>query len=54
MSNYTVYITDKFTKIPLGCYYVKALTKWGAKRKVYKEILGKDTTMLLVASKVKK
>ena len=51
MNKYTVYIADKFTKFPLGAVTVTALTKWGAKRKVWKDICNKDDTYIVVASR---
>lgn len=54
MNKYTVYIADKFTKFPLGAVTVAALTKWGAKRKVWKDICNKDDTYIVVASKLGK
>lgn len=53
MRMYRVYIADKFTKWPLAHYDVKAWTKWGAKRKVFKHVCEKDTSYILTASRIK-
>jgi hypothetical protein len=49
MRLYRVYIADKFTKWPLAYHDVKAWTRWGAKRKIFKWIREKDTSYLLIA-----
>lgn len=52
MRMYRVYIADKFTKWPLAYHDVKAWTKTGAKRKIFKHVCEGDTSYILVASKV--
>lgn len=47
MRLYRVWVADKFTRIPLAYYDVHALTKCGAKRKVFKSVCQKDTGYLL-------
>lgn len=52
MRLYRVWIADKFTKWPLVYHDVKACTKWGAKRKIFKWVCEKDTSYILTAVKV--
>ena len=51
MKIYKVYVVDRFTKWPLSVYKVKAFTRWGAKRKAFKEICQKDKNYLIIVSK---
>lgn len=54
MRLYRVCVWDKYTQWPLEDYYdVKAWTKRGAKRKVFKHIYKGDTSYLLEASRIK-
>ena len=46
---YRVYVADKFTKIPLAYYDVRAWTKGSAKRKIFKEVCSKDDGYLVTA-----
>jgi hypothetical protein len=48
MRLYRVYISDRFTKIPLSYVDIKALTKHGAKRKVFNTVCKKDTSYILI------
>lgn len=50
---YRVYITDKFTRFPLAYYDVRAITKRRAKTKIFKQVLKKDKSYLLIVSKIK-
>lgn len=50
MRNYKVWIVDKFTGIPLAYHIVRAWTKRGAKRWIYKTVLEGDTTYILRAT----
>lgn len=54
MRMYRVWIADKFTKWPLAYYDVKAWTKKGAKRKIFKNVCERDTSYILVAKLVNK
>lgn len=47
MRLYRVYISDRFTKMPLGYIDMKALTKHGAKRRVFNTVCQKDTSYIL-------
>ena len=49
---YRVYIADKFTRMPLAYHDVKAWTKCGAKRKIFKYVCEYDTSYILVAKPV--
>lgn len=51
MKIYKVYVADKFTKWPLFVCNIKALTRWGAKRKAFREVCQKDKTYLIIVSK---
>ena len=53
MRTYRVYIADKFTRIPLGYYDVRAITKRRAKTEIFKQVLKKDKSYLLIVSKMK-
>lgn len=46
MRKYKVYIADKFTRMPLGTYEVKAFSKRHAANIVYKKVCQKDKTYL--------
>jgi hypothetical protein len=50
---YRVYIADKFTRFPLAYYDVRAITKRRAKTKIFKQVLKKDKSYLLIVSKMK-
>lgn len=50
MRNYKVWIVDKFTGIPLAYHIVRAWTKRGAKRWIFKTVLEGDTTYILRAT----
>lgn len=54
MRMYRVWIADKFTKWPLAYHDVKAWTKRGAKRKIFKLVCEKDTSYTLTAVAVTK
>ena len=54
MRMYRVWIADKFTKWPLAYHDVKAWTKRGAKRKIFKRVCEGDTSYILVAKLVNK
>ena len=49
MKLYRVWIVDKLTRIPVARCDVKAWTKFGAKRRIFKELCEKDTSYCLVA-----
>lgn len=51
---YRVWIADKFTKRPLAYHDVKAWTKAGAKRKIFKYVCESDTSYILMAKPVNK
>lgn len=53
MSKYRVFIIDKFLKMPLVFHEVSAITKWGAKAKIFKWVCEKDKSYLLIAHKLK-
>lgn len=53
MAKYKFYIADKLTKIPLVGGEIAAVTKFHAKRKIYKEILNKDKGYIITLRKVK-
>lgn len=52
MRTYKVWIADKLTRWPLGRYEIKALTKWHARRKAFKEICHKDKGYLIIVSRL--
>ena len=49
MRVYRVYVADRFTKIPLAYYDVRAWSKGSAKRKIFKVVCSKDKGYLLTA-----
>ena len=51
MRTYTVWIADKLTKFPLAFYEVVALTKWHAKRKVFKAVCQNDKSYLITVAR---
>jgi hypothetical protein len=53
MKMYRVYIVDKFSRLPLAYHDVLAITKWGAKAKIFKYVCEKDRSYLLFASNLK-
>lgn len=53
MRMYRVYITDKFSKLPFAYYDVRAINKRQAKSKIFKTVLKKDKSYLLIANKLK-
>ena len=53
MKMYRVYVIDKFSKLPLACYDVHAINKRQAKSKIFKRVLKKDESYLLIANKLK-
>jgi hypothetical protein len=50
MRKYKVWIVDKFTGVPLAYHIVRAWTKRGAKRWIFKTALKGDTTYILIAT----
>ena len=50
---YRVYVIDTRFEWPLTYHEIYAWTKWGAKRKVFIYVCGKDKSYRLVASRCK-
>ena len=53
MRTYKVIVADKFTGFPIGFFEVKAISKYWAKRIVFKDVCDKDKSYLIIATKMK-
>ena len=53
MRLYRVYVADKLTKFPLAYYDIKAWSKRGAERKIFKQVCEKAISYLVTAKLIK-
>ena len=51
MRVYRVCVADRFSKMPLGYFDVRAWTKRGATRKIFKKVCSEDDSYLVIASR---